>query len=415
MDNKLNNLDQFLKDTYEAYEAPYDPSHWESIEKELDILAPSPIRYFSSITTGLVAASLVFMTMLLFVSEASQKFDKAETIITETPTGSGSDVNGITERSGSHAELDTAIENDSAPESELDKNTDEADSEPIVITEINKDEAKSAVHKKQLVVTSNDAPVKSTGKPYTASESSERSIRTGCTGLTIDFEASQEYGRDAKYLWNFGDGFFSNEASPSHTFNKPGTFDVSLSVTSYTTGQITSNVVQAMIDVVEAPVANIDINLGENKSITLKNKSFRADEVEWILDGKSLGYSPEISLNIADNTRYDVQLSAISAGGCTDTLQKEIYIADADVNLPKQISISQNETLTPSNYSGNGKMIQFKLIDATGITKFSTSANQTWTGESLDGQPVAPGNYQWLMAIEKAEQIIISKGEIKIF
>jgi PKD repeat protein len=120
-------------------------------------------------------------------------------------------------------------------------------------------------------------------------------------------------------------------------------------------------------------------------------------------------------LNIADNTRYDVQLSAISAGGCTDTLQKEIYIADADVNLPKQISISQNETLTPSNYSGNGKMIQFKLIDATGITKFSTSANQTWTGESLDGQPVAPGNYQWLMAIEKAEQIIISKGEIKIF
>jgi PKD repeat protein len=415
MDNKLNNLDQFLKDTYEAYEAPYDPSHWESIEKELDILAPSPIRYFSSITTGLVAASLVFMTMLLFVSEASQKFDKAETIITETPTGSGSDVNAITERSGSHAELDTAIENDSAPESELDKNTDEADSEPIVITEINKDEAKSAVHKKQLVVTSNDAPVKSTGKPYTASESSERSIRTGCTGLTIDFEASQEYGRDAKYLWNFGDGFFSNEASPSHTFNKPGTFDVSLSVTSYTTGQITSNVVQAMIDVVEAPVANIDINLGENKSITLKNKSFRADEVEWILDGKSLGYSPEISLNIADNTRYDVQLSAISAGGCTDTLQKEIYIADADVNLPKQISISQNETLTPSNYSGNGKMIQFKLIDATGITKFSTSANQTWTGESLDGQPVAPGNYQWLMAIEKAEQIIISKGEIKIF
>ncbi len=33
------------------------------------------------------------------------------------------------------------------------------------------------------------------------------------------------------YLWNFGDGSSSNTASPSHTYNSPGSFSVSLSVT----------------------------------------------------------------------------------------------------------------------------------------------------------------------------------------
>jgi len=73
MENKLNNFDKILKDTVEEHEAPYDPLHWESLEKELNILAPSPVKYFSSLTTGLVAVSLVFMAMLMFVSDVNHE------------------------------------------------------------------------------------------------------------------------------------------------------------------------------------------------------------------------------------------------------------------------------------------------------------------------------------------------------
>lgn len=414
MNNKLNNLDQTIKDTYEAYEVPYDPSHWDSIEKELDSMAPSPIRYFSSITTGLVAASLVFMSMLLFVSEASQINVSTETDVVEQSSGNGNEANSLQAASnmkdaGSIDRIAASEKDHSEPSSTNDEIATETKTETVPSKEQN-----SEGQKKQVLVTSNDAPVKSTNEHSTSTESTERSIRTGCTGLTIDFEASQEYGRDAKYLWNFGDGFFSNEANPSHTFNKPGTFDVSLSVTSYTTGQITSNVVQAMIDVVEAPVANVDFELTSDEMIVLKNKSFRADQIEWMVNGKSSGYGPEMNLNIADNTRYEVQLSAISAGGCTDTLYKAISVSSKDLGIPKTINLSKEETLTPSNFASSGKMIQFLVIDAAGKIKFQTASNQIWTGEGLDGQPISKGNYRWVMATEEAEQVLISKGEFKI-
>jgi PKD repeat protein len=417
MNNKLNNLDQIIKDTYETYEVPYDPSHWDSIEKELDSMAPSPIKYFSSITTGLVAASLVFMSMLLFVSEATQKTSLTEMEIVEDTLGTGNR-SGLLKKSVANSVTNKdEVAKDDAPESESDlpeSPTEMVENGLTADFDNAPKEKVSEVQKKQVIITSNDAPVKSTNEHSASSESTERSIRTGCTGLTIDFEASKEYGRDAKYLWNFGDGFFSNEANPSHTFNKPGTFDVSLSVTSYTTGQITSNVVQAMIDVVEAPVANMDFEFTTDQSIVLKNKSFRADQIEWFTNGNSLGYGPEVNLNIADNTRYDVQLSAISAGGCTDTLYKEIYVSGKDLGIPKSIHISKEETLTPSNFASSGKMIQFVVLDNAGKLKFQTAGNQVWSGEGMDGQKISKGNYQWIMATEDADEITISKGEFTI-
>src|SRR5690606_32264152 len=127
-----------------------------------------------------------------------------------------------------------------------------------------------------------------------------------------------------KYLWNFGDGFFSNEANPSHTFNKEGVFDVSLSVTSKTTGQISSNVVQAMIEVKEAPVANIEVDIEDISSITVKNDSYNANDLKWNLDGVAYLDKNEINLSVADNTRQNLIMSVSNDGGCTDTLETVI-------------------------------------------------------------------------------------------
>jgi PKD repeat protein len=416
MENKLNNLDQIIKETYEAYEAPYDPSHWESIQKELDTVAPSPVKYFGSITTGLVAASLVFMGMLLFVSEATLNAPIAEkeTIRTNGLNTASGDSQPVSIEAPSISGYNTSASaneennlSETAPNQKAEENI--AKNASAIAEEI------PATEKKQAVLKANDGPIKSTNEYSASVESSERSIRTGCTGLTIDFEASQEYGHDAKYLWNFGDGFFSNESNPSHTFNKPGTFDVSLSVTSYTTGQITSNVVQAMIDVVEAPMANMDVELIGGETLVLKNKSFRADEVEWSLDGESLGFGPEINLNFADNTRYEIELSALSAGGCTDTLYQDIAVSTNGASLPKQINFTQKETLTLANFTSDGKMLQFNVMDSGGKVKYSTTANQIWTGEDKSGKALSPGIYKWAMAVEKGEKILISKGEFRIF
>ncbi len=413
MDNKSSHIDQLIRDTYAQYEAPYDASHWESLEKELDAMAPSPIKYFSSITTGLVAVSVIFMSMLLFVSDMNTKQAVIENVAVEKiAEGSG-------EKSANEIrkESDVILAQDSTDsEQELEMSGGDSKTTAQKTVAFTSEETVELSIQKKAGSAAKSTVNTLSEKAETTSKSSEsnKAIRTGCTGLTIDFEASEEYGKDAKYLWNFGDGFFSNEANPSHTFKKQGTFDVSLSVTSYTTGQITSNVVQAMIDVVEAPIANMDFDIKSPTSVLLHNKSYRADEVEWFVNGSSKASGPDLYLNRADNTRYEVQLSAINAGGCTDTLSKIIKFSNDRLNLPKHINFGLGHELLPSDYVPNGKIIQFKVFDKDEKLVFASTGNQAWTGSENDDQPTEPGNYTWTMAIEKADEILLVGGDLKV-
>jgi PKD repeat protein len=56
---------------------------------------------------------------------------------------------------------------------------------------------------------------------------------SGDAPLTVDFTDTSTPGTSAitSRLWDFGDGGTSTEANPSHTYNDPGTYSVSLTVT----------------------------------------------------------------------------------------------------------------------------------------------------------------------------------------
>lgn len=53
--------------------------------------------------------------------------------------------------------------------------------------------------------------------------------RSGCGPLTVEFAVESTYQITA-YSWDFGDGQTSAAASPSHTYNAPGQYDVSLTI-----------------------------------------------------------------------------------------------------------------------------------------------------------------------------------------
>ncbi|MGE5557534.1 MAG: PKD domain-containing protein [Bacillota bacterium] len=61
----------------------------------------------------------------------------------------------------------------------------------------------------------------------------ECSVNKGIIPLTVDFKSNLTVRGDPvqlAYLWDFGDGDFSRDPSPSHTFNKPGNYAVSIIV-----------------------------------------------------------------------------------------------------------------------------------------------------------------------------------------
>ena len=54
------------------------------------------------------------------------------------------------------------------------------------------------------------------------------------TGKVIDFVSSGSYDKDGRivsYQWDFGDGFSSEETNPRHSYEFPGEYSLSLTVT----------------------------------------------------------------------------------------------------------------------------------------------------------------------------------------
>ncbi len=418
MQNELENFDQLLKNAYDGYEAPLNDLHWEELEEELKIVTPGMTGYFSAITTGLVATSMVFMAMLFFVSDANYgpQHVEDEVLSQDITTGNGHGVDLEKLQSiNDNTELDSneiASTENLANENDNTVSTTEQAEEVEAIDTIIEEET-SINHSE---TTSPEPTIDDNTVVASSVESEERSnIRTGCTGLTIDFDAAEEYGTNAKYLWNFGDGFFSNEATPSHTFNKEGVFDVSLSVTSAASGQITSNVVQAMIEVVEAPIANIDVTIESANTITLNNKSYNANDVEWKVDGSTEGNGASISLSVADNTNYELKLAALNEGGCVDTLSTEVRSINAGSEFPRAFETAYGHKFAPGAILDEGEVTSIKIFNKkTGALVFEGSGNKGWTGDLPSGDKAERGTYQWMMSVEQDVSIDIYHGNLEL-
>lgn len=410
MANQLNEFDKLIKESLDGYEAPYDPMHWEELEEELNLAVPSFSSFIGAFTTGVVLTSVVFIGMLLFNSTYFGKMSHQEELVAEDELGS--------KGPGIHASTEIQeVESKESPNiySEDIIDTDESESE-------NSKQSVKDVDTSIIVATKPDnnwdsetEPVVS-GNENTLPEEVDNSpkVRTGCTGLTIDFNASEEYGKDASYLWNFGDGFFSNESNPSHTFNKEGVFDVSLSVTSPSSGQITSNVVQAMIEVVEAPIANLELDIESPDVVKLGNKSYNATEIQWKLDDEIISAKPAINVSLADNTHYQLALIAYNEGGCSDTLQAIVNSVIAGNEFPKAYETSYGTSFAPGAIIDDGEVTSIKIFEKkTGKMVFDGSGSKGWEGKNLDGSEAVPGKYEWVMLVNKSDAIDIYHGDIE--
>jgi len=423
MANQLNEFDKMIKESLEGYEAPYDHTHWEELEEELNTAAPGITSYFGAVTTGLVLTSVVFMGMLFFNSVYFDGSADEEIILI-------SEASGLVNSSENEPELHDQSTDSSSKSFDLDDlesqdSESPTDSDNNASNEINSDNDKAgSVEVSGLENASEELAGSSSKLEKTTGNSAKIEIseidnspkvRTGCTGMTIDFNAAEEYGKNAHFLWNFGDGYFSNEANPSHTFNKEGVFDVSLSVTSPSSGQITSNVVQAMIEIVEAPIANLEFNIESPKVVKLGNKSYNATEIQWKLEDDIVSAKPEISFSLVDNTHYQLALIAYNDGGCSDTLQAVVNSVVAGNEFPKAYETSYGTSFAPGAIIDNGRVTSIKIFEKeTGSLVFEGSGSKGWEGTNLNGSDANPGKYDWVMLVDKSDSIDIYHGQIQL-
>lgn len=252
------------------------------------------------------------------------------------------------------------------------------------------------------------------------------SVSEGCPGTAIQFTANGTPD-DAIYLWNFGDGSFSNQARPDHTFAKSGKFEVMLSVSNPGGGTILSKPSSDLIVIHEAPEASFNAQKveyeGHIPSVHFENRSIGGKHYDWDFgDGSSSDVAHPDHIYLKKGV-YSVKLTVTNENGCMDTREREIRI-ERDYNLDAPQSFSPNgdgndDLFMPEALRTLGVRFNLVIQDAGSGRKVYETADATrpWTGRVDNrGELCAAGEYVWMATIKEGAHLgdVVFNGKVSL-
>ncbi|MGB0150640.1 MAG: PKD domain-containing protein [Flavobacteriales bacterium] len=226
--------------------------------------------------------------------------------------------------------------------------------------------------------------------PFTASSSE------ACEGVEVSFELSG-LDKSLSFLWNFGDGSFSNDPAPRHTFMTPGTYDITLSVRAPSDGVIRTRTIQNMITVLPKPQADFSwafpemVHSGKVR-VQLQDQTPDATATQWVFEGES-DNSHWIQLEVPG--AYPVNLVASNKYGCLDDARHDIVVGDRH-GLGALARFSPDgdgryDSFLPPVLRETSDLWEMVISDAKGKEVYRTrSVDQPWDGMLPDG--TAAGN-----------------------
>lgn len=155
---------------------------------------------------------------------------------------------------------------------------------------------------------------------------------SGCAPVTLQFNNTSSNA--ITFFWDFGDGHFSTLHSPTHTYEVPGTYNVSL--WGFNGEQNDSMQVQSQVVVYPTPVANfqgypLNVLTPGGDTVWFADNSVNANSWEWNFGDPASGSLNTSNLQnpyhvyTADGW-YDVTLAVTNIHGCADTLTQPAFI-----------------------------------------------------------------------------------------
>lgn len=228
----------------------------------------------------------------------------------------------------------------------------------------------------------------------------EPSTFEGCNPMEVFFN-NLSFPIDSTYdiVWDFGDGTTSNEISPTHIYEEPGVYNISLDITS-PLGCYIGESWNNWIIVRASPVADFIYTPRELSSFdpTAYFTDQSIDAISWYWDFDGDGFSSEInpSFTFPDTGTQRVTLVVTHQSGCQDSVTQIIDV------VPKVTYFLPN-AFTPNNdnvndfYRGNGifeGMVNFNLSiwNRWGELVFETNdPNEGWNGRKNNTGQLSPG------------------------
>ena len=162
------------------------------------------------------------------------------------------------------------------------------------------------------------------------------SVTAACPPFATTFTNTTPPGQSASCQWAFGDGGTSANCNPTYIYQVPGTYPVSLTVTS-PQGCVQDTVFDPYITVYQPPVASFTVDDPTQCRyfpFTFTNTSIGSVDCTWDLGDMTTVAACNVVHTYAAAGIYDVELTVTSAEGCVDDTLMAAFITAIPEPIP---------------------------------------------------------------------------------
>lgn len=422
--NNMDAFEQKLRETLENYEVPYNSSDWSQMERAL----ASGVRGWGhgrTVIAGLLlGAALLIGGTAYYIGKDAVTEEASGTATMTTTSATATAVLAVQElepeamakdapaaattgmAGGSGTLSNTPTEQPGSPMGQGSSTTPVAEASVIAAT-----------------VTSGSATPDPTPEPASTATTFKVSVKEACPGSPVEFMV-ENMPEDGIYLWNFGDGSFSNKANPQHVYSKPGNYQVMLSMSASGAGSIHNKPTSDMIVIHESPLASFNIvkmdYKGEVPSVHFESGALGGTSYFWDFGDGTV--STEMSPNHVYRKRgtYQVVQTVTNAIGCTDRKSQELVVEhDFDLGAPKSFSPNddgKDDSFMPKALTRLTSKFVLAVYDPNGGVVYSTSdATHPWYGKVKNHGAVLPaGDYVWVVDVTTDRGTETFTGTVKL-
>jgi PKD repeat protein len=234
-------------------------------------------------------------------------------------------------------------------------------------------------------------------------------VKSGCNQVTVTF---QNLSLNAsQYFWDFGDGSFSTDKNPVHTYNYvKSPFTVKLKAIG-DFGCFDEQIMVNYIAVFAPPSANIEISPSRTVKVPDYGFTFKSNTEEDIVaykwdfgDGKTSD-KQTIKHEYSDVGTYPIKLTITNSSGCISIIDDQVNV----VGLPGYFYLPN--AFEPAHAKPDMKVFKVTAIGMSSYTLriFNKWGQLIWQSSKLDeegaptefwngimnGQPAPQGAYYW--------------------
>lgn len=418
-------FDEHLKNSLEGYEVEYNPADWAEMEQSLNASARKAkfSKAAKIVATGVAATACAVLLFNYFTSEneiiAENKVpvvkenviqqpgtaDESPQVVTKTEEITNPAVNAV--KTNIHpdeipeqvdnveANKETPVEDDPLPDSKE--------------VQLQRDQPEDPVKEN---IEKDPAEYPKPNAKFTAD------ISKTCVHSPIRFHSENQHTK-ITYLWDFGDGTYSDKAHPVHSYKEDGTHQVTLTVSSAMSKKKAS--FSLPVTVYSTPSADFDYEFSSQNldpSVQFTDNSFDAIEWKWTFGDKQTSVERSPKHIFQKQRAYSVQLTIKNSNGCTATILKTISVLQ-NYNLfaPKAFSPNGdglNDTWFPEGLRSDDVMeFTLKIVDPKSSTVVfaTTDKNFKWDGRRHHNGMVKSGEiYGWIAKVKHSDGVMREYG-----